>query len=301
MSTAQLPRLPRRAFRDLEVDKIVLSDMDLRKQIDEESLGGLANTMDGIGILQPILVSLDAKTKQYRLVIGGRRLRAAKKSGQLTIPTFIADNLSNNQALVMMLIENMQREDLEPLEESRGMAELRDRFKHSEEDIARILGLRLPFVRERLALLRLPDRVRQKVEQGRLGVSQATHITQLEGRVKMQIAIADQAEERGLSVEVVERMVNEATHPKRSYKKMTRRHKIKKRGAPLSEAYMKKRLQRFVLRGEQLLGMVDAIALQRWSPAEAEKLGQAVAAVEEGLQRFRRRAVQRAKEKGEAK
>lgn len=296
MSSAQLPRLPDRAFRHLEVDRIVLSDIDLRTQVNEECLEGLASTMSGIGTLQPILVSLDSKTNQYYVIIGGRRLRAAKRAGQSTIPAFIVDNLSDNQALVIMLIENMQREDLEPLEEARGMAELRDRFKNSEEAIARTLSLRPQFVRDRLALLRLPERIRQKVEQHCLGVSQAICITRLEGMEKAQAAIAEQAEKGELSVEVVERMVSEAARPKRRYKKMERRHKLRKRGEPLSEAHMKKKLQQLVLRGEQLLGMVDGIALQRWSPTEAEKISRAVAAIEEGLQRFRRRAAQRAKE-----
>ena len=301
MSSAQLPPLPRRAFRDLEISKIAFSDLDLRTQMNEESLDRLGETMSGIGTIQPILVSLDSETNQYRLIAGGRRVRAAVRAGHTTIPAFIVDDLSDNQALVIMLIENMQREELEPLEEARGMAELRDRFKHTERDLAAILGLRQDFVHDRLALLRLPERVRQKVEQGRLGVSQAIKITKLEGKEKTQIGIADQAEERELSVEVVERMVDEALEPKRRRKKMERRHKIKKQGDPLSEAHMKKKLQQVVLRGEHMLDILDGIALQRWSPAESEKLVQAINAIEEGLQRFKRRAAQRAREREETR
>lgn len=293
MTTASL-RMPRRAFRELEIDQIELNDFDLRSDIDHDALAGMAETINKMGTLQPILVSLNSKTKRYQVILGGRRVRAAKHAQELTIPAFIVDDLPDDNALVMMLIENMQREDLEPLEESRGMAELRDRFKFNEQKIASIIGKRLQFVRERLALLELPGEIKAQLVQGRLGVSQAIPITRIAGKEKTQLAIASEAEDKGLTAEVVARMVNEATRKKRRYKKITRKHKLKKSGDPLGEAHMDKKIQQTVLRGEQLLNMLDSFPMNRWSPEKAEQLRQAVVAVEQGLQQVRRKITQRA-------
>jgi len=196
----------------------------------------------------------------------------------------------------MMLIENMQREDLEPLEESRGMVELRERFGFDEDQIARTIGKRPQFVRDRLALLDLPTEIREKVEKGLLGVSQAILIADLHGKEKLQLEVARAAEERKLSSEVVGRMVEEILQPKRRRKKMKRKHHLKRQGDPLSAEHMQRKLQQTVLRGEDLLNLLDGLPLQRWNQQETEKLIGVVNAIDEGLQRFKRRAVRRSRE-----
>jgi ParB family chromosome partitioning protein len=288
---------PRRVYRELEIDKIELTELDLRTTVDEAGLEELSTTVGDLGILQPILVSLDSKRNKYQLIIGGRRFRAAQGQGLKTIPAAIVDDLQESQALVMMLIENMQRKDLEPLEEANGMAELRDRFRYSDSRIAKLIGKTTSFVEDRLALLRLPDKLKAKIKQSRLGVSQAICLTRLEGREATQIAIAEEAEEKGLAADIVDRMIDEVARPKRRYRKMTRKHKLKRTGKLLSESLMKKKLQQIVLRGEQLLELLDGLALSRWTPNEALKLHGAITAIEQGLQRFKHRTLKRSREK----
>lgn len=278
-----------RAFRDLEVDKIRITELDLREGINQERLEGLASTVNEFGILQPILVSVEKNSLEYRLILGGRRLRAAKQLGLPTIPAFIVDDLQEKNALIMMLIENMQREDLEPLEESRGLAEMRERFNYSEYQIAQTIGKRAQFVQERLALLRLPLEIQTLIEQKKLGVSQAVEITRLEGDIESQQHIAKNAVDKNLASEVVKRMVDEITIPRRRYKKMARKHKLKKGGDPLSETHMKKKLQRVVLRGEYFLRLIDGIPLGRWNSENIVKLEKAIEALEQGLLVFRKR------------
>lgn len=288
-------KLPPRAFRDVNVNEIVLSEMDLRDSVNEDSLNELGDTMTELGVLQPILISHDKGKKDYRLIIGGRRLRSAKLQGFPTIPSFIVDDLQDSTALVMMLVENMQREALEPMEEARGLEVLRDRFKFNEIKTAKMIGRPLDFVEDRLALLRLPKEVQTKLEQGRIGVSQAICLTRIEGKVKTQIAIAHKIEEDELPVDIVERMVHESTHPGTTpRKKMARRYKVKRKGEPLSEAFTTKQLQRFVLHGEKFLGFLGGIALDRWSTEQAGKLCRAAEAFEQGFVRFKTRAAKRA-------
>ncbi len=289
--------MPRRAFRELEVDQIQLSDLDLRAEADDENITSLAETMQKFGTLQPVLVSLDSNTGQYRVVLGGRRVRAAKHTGQNTLPAFIVDDLKDGDALAMMLIENMQRQDLEPLEESRGIAELRDRFRFDENRIARTIGLRPQFVHDRLALLDLPGPIKEKVEQRRLGVSQAISLTRLTGKRKAQIAIAEDAERRRLSSEVVSRMVEEVAAPKRHRRRMTRKHKLKRAGDQFSDDHMDKKVQQLVLCGEKLLGMLDSFPMNRWSQEKAEVLRQAIVAIDQGVQKAGRKVAKRAKAK----
>lgn len=292
----RVPNMPDRAFRELAVDTIHSKDMDLREDVDEGQLDGLGSTMKDFGTLSPILVAHDSHTKQYSLIFGGRRLRAAKRVGLPTIPAFIVDDLSERHALMTMLIENMQRTDLKPLEESRGMAELRDRFNFTEAEIAGAIGQRVQFVHERLALLDLPDSVQQHIAKGKLGVSQAVSLLKLEGNEEKQVTLAEKAVERNLSGEIVARIVEEETRTKRRYKKITRKHKLKKEGGMLSEDHMDEKLRQTVLRGEQLLNLLDSLPIKRWSPERTGKLHQAVEAIEQGLIKFRRRIRQRAKE-----
>lgn len=264
--------------------------MDLREKIDQEELTSLADTVEDIGVLQPILVSVEQNASTYRLILGGRRLRAARKMGHPTIPAFIIDEVDEKRALIMMLIENMQRQDLEPLEEARGILELRDRFKYSDEKIAKTIGKRTHFVQERLALLRLPREIQLHVASRQLGVSQAAAIAKLEGKPSTQIKVASEAITKELSSKIVERIVSEIVQTKRRYKKMTRRHKLKKSGEQLSPEHMQNKIRQVVLRGEELLDTLDAIPMGRWSSEQVIVLGKAVKATEEGLQKFEKRA-----------
>ena len=278
----------RRAFRELNINSIV-SDFDLRENVDEEELKGLRATINDVGFLQPILVSINSKSNEYRLILGGRRMRAARQLGLETIPAFIVDDLTENRALIIALIENMQRADLEPLEEAHGIEELRERYQYSDVQIADTIGKSIQFVQERFALLRLPAEIQSFVKQRQLGVTQAAAIARLEGNPVIQIALAQDAVTRRLSAEILERMIEELLRPHRRYKKINRKHKIKKTGDLLSEAHVLKKLQQVVLRGEELLHLIDGIPLQRWNEDGVAKLHKALIAIEDGLSCYEKR------------
>lgn len=288
--------LPKRAFRNVRISEIVLPDFDLRLEVDEPGLDQLGASQEEVGTLQPVLLSFDTKMQTYNLVFGGRRIRSAIRKELQIIPAFIVDDLDDGMALIMMLIENMQREALEPMEEARGMAELRDRFGLDEFQTAQKLSQTVAFVQGRLGLLRLPDLVKKMIENHELGVSQGLALTRIEGRTKTQLAIAQRALERDLSAQLVERMVDEVTHNKSSRKRMTRKHKVKRTGEPLSEAFMTKSLQQVTLRGERFLDFLEGLALSRWNPAQVLSLSEAINAVQEGLVKFQKRTAKRASE-----
>lgn len=287
--------LPPRAFRELNVDEIDISDLDLRgESLDQDSLGDLGDTIKELGLLGPLLVSHDHGKQKYRLVLGRRRYAATILKGIKTCPSFIVDDLHEADSLVMMLVENMQREALHVMEEARGLALLRDRFGYDEAKTAKIVGRSVEFVEGRLALLRLPKAIQHKVEGNRIGVSQALCLTRIEGREKTQLSLAHQIEERDLPADIVERIVHESTRRKRPYRKMTRRHKVKRKGDPLTEVFTAKKIQQFVLRGEDLLRFVDGLALDRWTSLDQVKqLAGAVQAFETGFIRFKHRVEKR--------
>lgn len=287
-------KMPERAFRDLSVDQILLSDMDLRTSLNDISLGELGDTMSELGTLQPILVSHDKGQKLYRLIFGGRRLRSAILRGLPTIPSFVMDDLDDGMALVMMLIENLQRENLDPMDEARGLQELRDRFKYDEFETSRRIGRPVRFVEDRLALLRLPKEVQLKLEQHRIGLGQAVCLTRIEGKEKTQIALAHKIEEDSLPVDIVERLVSETTRPKRRHGKIRRRHRVKRTGEPLSEAFQTKQIQQFLLQSEKILKFLEGAALNRWDVAQVKQLCGAAEAFQQGFDKFKLRAQKRA-------
>jgi len=295
MSTAHI-QMPKRAFRDLCLDQIEMTDLDLRSEVDEDGLADLSSSIEVFGtVLQPVLVSYNSKTRCYHVILGGRRVRAARQAGQETIPACIVDDMDNSTALVMMLVENMQRKDLDPLDESRGMARLRDEYHFDEDRIAGSVGRSLDFVRDRLALLELPGPIQRLIESEELGVGHAIAITRLAGKQSVQLAVAQAAVSRRLSGQVVERMVSEALKTQRQSKKPARRRKVKRTGAPLSGDHMNNKVQQYFLRGEQLVGFGNSLPMQRWSSDQAQRLVEATNAIEEDLARLKRRFSRRAR------
>lgn len=284
-------KLQTRAYRELPVSSIRVNENDLREEFDEVSLDQMGATMSEIGTFQPIAVSYDSKSDQHSLIIGGRRLRAAKRAKLETIPAYVMDDVKEQDALVMMLIENMQRSDLSPLEEARGMAELQRRFHFSEEKTASTLGKRPAFVRERLALLDLPDPIKEHLTKGRISVGAAISIALSGESEKTKMSIAEAAIEQGLSGTVVKRVVAELLSRKneRDQQPLHPRPTTEKRRAQLSAEEMRAALQRITLQGERLLNALREIQPHRWDEDGKKNLREAAQAIEEGLKQFRER------------
>jgi ParB family chromosome partitioning protein len=140
-----------------------------RSSFDEEALKELAESIRVSGVLQPILVRpvRDSDEREYELVAGERRLRAGKLAGLVEIPAMIRD-MSDEESLAVALIENLQREDLNPIEEAKGLAQLQQRFELNQETLAERVGKSRPAIANALRLLHLPDQMQEAIRSGRL-------------------------------------------------------------------------------------------------------------------------------------
>ena len=139
-----------------------------RQIFSEEALAELAESIRTQGVLQPILVRpVGGSEEKYEIVAGERRWRASQLAGQRTIPAMIRE-MSAEQALAIALIENLQREDLNPMEEAAGFRELRDRFGLSQEEISSRVGKSRSAVANTLRLFNLPPEIQEDLHSGRM-------------------------------------------------------------------------------------------------------------------------------------
>src|SRR5690625_4337825 len=174
-----------------------------RRHFQEEQLTSLAESVRVQGLLQPILVRPHPqKPGEYEIVAGERRWRAAQKAQLHEVPVLVRE-LSDGQALELALVENVQRQDLDPVEEAEGYHRLMAEFGHSQEQLARAIGKSRPHIANTLRLLNLPEEVKELLRQGELS---AGHARALLG-VEEPAALAEQVIARGLSVRETERLV----------------------------------------------------------------------------------------------
>ena len=144
-----------------------------RKEFDPVALDDLASSIKSQGVLQPILVRpLEAQPGTFELVAGERRLRASKLAGLTEIPALVRA-LDDRESLAIALIENLQREDLNAMEEAEGYRQLLDQFFVTQEDLARQIGKSRPALANALRLLQLPDEVQEDVRRGKLSAGHA--------------------------------------------------------------------------------------------------------------------------------
>ena len=177
------PRNPRRAFADAELDELAAS---IRER----------------GIIQPILVrTVRGAMDQYEIVAGERRWRAAQRAGLHDVPVLLLE-VSDRESLELAIIENVQRADLNPLEEANGYQSLAEEFNYSQDEIAKIVGKSRPHVANTLRLLKLSDAVKAYINSGQLS---AGHARLLVGQPNAE-ELAEMIVKQGLNVRQVEEM-----------------------------------------------------------------------------------------------
>lgn len=191
-----------------------------RKQFDEEALSELSDSIAQHGVLQPLLVR-PMPDGGYQLVAGERRWRASRMAGLTEVPVVIRD-LTDAQVAELALVENLQRENLNPLEEANGYKELSDKFGYTQEKISEIVGKSRPSIANALRLLNLPDDVQEMVSDGKLSMGHARAILSLPDD-KMKTDLAKLVIANDLSVRETERiarnMVKEAPAKKKAKKR----------------------------------------------------------------------------------
>jgi len=171
-----------------------------RRKFDEDAIQGLVESIRDKGILQPLLVRRDPETaNSYELIAGERRWRAAQIAGLHEVPVIIRD-LSDREALEIALIENIQRQDLTPLEEAEGYRRLMEEFEHTQEDLARAVGKSRSHVANMMRLLALPEPVKGMVQDGALTAGHARALLTSSDPV----SVAREVVKRGLNVRQTE-------------------------------------------------------------------------------------------------
>lgn len=185
---------------NIELDKIIPNEYQPRKSFDEARLNELAQSIKEQGVIQPIIVH--SAGSGYELIAGERRWRAAKIAGLKTIPAIVKE-ASKRELLEMALIENIQREDLNPLEAAEAYKRLQDEFKLTQEDLAKRVGKERSTITNFLRLLSLPREVKQELVSGGLSMGHAKAILSLE-RVRDQVQAASIIVKKGLSVREAE-------------------------------------------------------------------------------------------------
>ena len=181
-----------------------------RTRMDQGSLEELARSLKSQGVMQPILARTVAKGR-YEIIAGERRWRAAKLAGLREVPVVIRE-VPDSAALAMALIENIQRENLNPLEEASGIHRLINEFKMTHQEAAEAVGRSRAATSNLLRLLNLPQSVQALLYDGRIDMGHARALLALEGR--RQEDLAKHVAERGLSVRETEKAIQELLHPK---------------------------------------------------------------------------------------
>ena len=185
-------------LRDIEPDK-----NQPRKAFDEDAIAQLSASIAEHGILQPIAVR-PAPTGGYRIIAGERRWRAARQAGLTEVPVVIRE-VTDEQAMELALIENLQREDLDPIEEAAGYQQLMERCNLTQEEAAKRLSRSRSAVANSLRLLNLPKWVMEQVKQGTLSTGHAKVILSLSGE-ELQTKAAEQVIAHGLNVRQTEQL-----------------------------------------------------------------------------------------------
>ncbi|MCI5583867.1 MAG: ParB/RepB/Spo0J family partition protein, partial [Anaeroplasma sp.] len=173
-----------------------------RKSFDKEAMEQLALSIREHGILQPIIVR-SLSSGNYQIIAGERRWRAAKIAGLSEVPVVVRDDISEEQAMQFALIENLQRENLNPIEEALGYKELIEKYNMTQEKLAQSLGKARSSIANSMGLLSLPNGVKELLQQGRLSTGHCKALKQIKDPALM-TELAYKASEGELSVRAVE-------------------------------------------------------------------------------------------------
>lgn len=197
---------------EFPIDLIDPSDLQPRSLFDEAKLNELARSITANGVVQPLL--LRRKGARFELIAGERRWRAAQQAGLTTVPAVLR-NVTDEKVLELALIENIQREDLNPIEEARAYKKLIDTVGLTQETVAERVGRDRSYVTNYLRLLRLPEDLQELLQSGRLTTGHARALLGAE-EVDVQRRIARKIIDQDLSVRATEQLVRHLIEPRPS-------------------------------------------------------------------------------------
>jgi ParB family chromosome partitioning protein len=259
---------PETGAAEVEVDQLSPNPYQPRKQFDAQALDDLRQSIARHGVLQPIVVRRAGQ--RYEIISGERRWRASRAAGLQTIPVVVRDRVSDQQMLELALVENLQRQDLNPIERALGFKAMVDQLALTQDQVAERVGLKRSTVANHLRLLELPRKVQEAVAADLL---QMGHAKALLGLVEERaiLALMEQTVRKGLSVREVEERVRSD-----SAGQTDRAAKRAATGRPPSWVQtLERRLSdalgtRVAIRNSD--GYVGSIAIQYFSRDELERL-----------------------------
>lgn len=187
----------------IPIDKIRTNPFQPRKNFDPERLSELSSSIKEHGLAQPILVSFDGTTKTYELIAGERRLRAAELAGLKEIEAVVRQTSSDRQKLVLALIENLQRENLNAIESALGYLRLMKEFQISQSDLVAVVGKSKSAISNALRLLELPDEIQKAIQFEKITEGHARALMMVKNPVEKQ-RLFNVALEQNLSVRDLE-------------------------------------------------------------------------------------------------
>ena len=189
----------------MPIENLSPGHWQVRKNFDENELTSLSQSVKNNGIFQPIVaVSDKEKNGKYKIVAGERRWRAAQLANLHEVPVILRDDLSSEKIVEISLLENLERSDLNPIEEAKGYEDLINEHNYTQEKVAKIFSKSRPYITNFLRLLTLPDEIKTYIIDGKLSVGHARAIINSENALE----IAKDIIKKSLSVREVEKILN---------------------------------------------------------------------------------------------
>ena len=204
-------------IREIKLDEIRSNPYQPRKVFDDEALQELASSIKEHGVVQPVIVK--KSIKGYELVAGERRTRACRLAGLKTVPAVVKD-FNDQEMMEIALIENIQRENLNPIEEAMAYDAIIHSYNLTQEDVAKKFGKSRTYITNLLGLLKLPEETRRFVEEKKLSMSHARALSKLEDKDEIN-RLASKIVDEGLNVRTIENIARDINNPK----KLTLPHK----------------------------------------------------------------------------
>lgn len=211
-------------LHDLPVEYLQPGQYQPRKQMDQASLEELAESIREQGVMQPILVRPIAK-KRYEIIAGERRWRASQIAQKETIPAIVRE-LDDHSAIALALIENLQREDLNPMEEAEALHRLQKEFELTQEEVAKAVGKNRATVANMLRLIKLDNKVKQQLAEGLLEMGHARAVLSLQE--DQQRDLANEVVTKKLNVRQTEARVKALLNPNKDKPKIAENADIKR-------------------------------------------------------------------------
>lgn len=225
----------------ISLSKIKPNRYQPRKNFNKEKLQELADSIKKHGLAQPVLVTPSVAPGEYELIAGERRFRASKIAGMKDIRAIVKQSADDKQKFDLALIENLQREDLDPVEEAKAFKRLIEEFGHTHEEIAAVIGKNRTVITNTLRLLNLPEDIQDLITEGKISAGHGRMLAGIEDEQQIR-ALVEQILSEKLSVRAVEKIASEMKGAESADKKEKTAKEPKKQEVEL--IHLKEEIQR---------------------------------------------------------